>query len=423
MGETMSPRALALCAALGAVFFMITATTFASLGVVLPAMIAEFGWSWATAGLGFTMLALMTGVFSPMAAASLERLGPKLHYAFGGGVICAGYLLLAAADGASAYLVATSMLGAGFALLANVPGTYLVGRAMPIERRSVAIGAYLAAGGFGGVLGPLIANAMIDGGGWRDYWRVSAIFVGAAAFVVVALVERGSPRSSDPDEASKVEDRASLAWTARQAMQTPAFAIIAAALTVAYFCGVTVSTFSVAHLQAAGLAPAVAVLTFSLYSGVNAGARALGGALVRYVNPQKLLCAALLANVVGMLALANAKSASIAIVFAVFDGFAFGMALFATTALLIDYYGLKNSPALLGAANLAATVAMLGPTLAGETADRWGGFTPIFVLYAVGALVAAIAVALMKNPVNTKEAAPAERDTPTSAPAPASREY
>src|SRR3990167_1728617 len=191
MEERMTPRAIALLLALGAIFFLITATTFASLGVILPAMIAEFRWNWGTAGLGFTMLALLTGIFSPVAAASLERLGASLHYALGGAVIVGGYFLLGAVSNVAAYLVATSMLGAGFALLANVPGTYIVGRAAPLKWRNIAIGGYLAAGGAGGVFGPLMANAQVTGGGdWRGYWFASAISAGAIVAVIVALVDK-----------------------------------------------------------------------------------------------------------------------------------------------------------------------------------------------------------------------------------------
>lgn len=402
MEDRLTPRAVALSLALGAIFFLVTATTFASLGVILPAMIAEFQWNWGTAGLGFTMLALMTGVFSPVAASSLERLGARLHYAIGGGVIVGGYLLLGAAENVAAYLAATAMLGAGFALLANVPGTYIVGRAAPLKWRNIAIGGYLAAGGAGGVFGPLIANAHVTGSGdWRGYWFASALAAGAIVALIVALVEKslaqgpGVLRAALADVAPLDGD-----WMPRAAIRTPAFIVISAALSVAYFCGVTVSTWSVAHLQNAGLAPAFAVSMFSLYSGLNAGARAAGGALVRHIDAKVLLAAALLANVVGMSALAVAHSPPVAIVFAVFDGFAFGMALFATTALLIEYFGLKNSPSLLGGANLAATIAMLGPTIAGQTADRWGGFAPIFMIYASAALIAAIAVALMKRPAH-----------------------
>ena len=43
------------------VFFLTTAATFSSLGVVLPAMVAELHWSWGQAGLGFTLLGGFTG--------------------------------------------------------------------------------------------------------------------------------------------------------------------------------------------------------------------------------------------------------------------------------------------------------------------------------------------------------------------------
>jgi len=292
------------------------------------------------------------------------------------------------------------MLGAGFALLANVPGTYIVGRAMPLKWRNPAIGLYLAAGGAGGVFGPLMANAHLQSGAdWRSYWFTSAIIIAVVAAAIGSLADPkyahgpGAFRGAKAEGASEKAD-----WSSRTAMSTPAFLIICIALTIAYFCGVTVSTWSVAHLEKAGFAPVFAVAMFSLYSGLNASARALGGAVVKRINARMLLVAALSANVIGMSALAFASTPPVAFIFAIFDGFAFGMALFATTALLIDYFGLKNSPALLGGANLAATVAMLGPTIAGWTADHWDSFSPIFMIYAGAALIAAILVAMMPVP-------------------------
>jgi MFS transporter, OFA family, oxalate/formate antiporter len=388
----MTLKSSALIVALSLLFFLITATTFASLGVLLPAMIAEFGWSWTTAGLGFTALALATGVFSPVAARALDHFGARALYAAGGAVMGAGFALMAAATGAALYLAAAALIGAGFALLANVAGTYLVGRAATAERRNLLIGAYLAAGGAGGVLGPFMANA--GAGEWRLYWALAAIAVALSSAIVAILAggERGAATEAAPG-ASETAD-----WRPRDAMTTPAFVIIALALTVAYFCGVTVSTWSVAHLQKLGHGPAFAVGMLSLYALANALSRAAGGIAVKAVSAKFLLIAALIGNVAGMTALAFATTHATAIAFAIFDGFAFGMALFATTALIIDYFGLKNSPALLGAVNLAATAAMAGPTIAGWGADKTGGFAPIFLVYAVGALLAAIAVAAMKPP-------------------------
>ncbi len=389
----MTLKSSALIGALSLLFFLITATTFASLGVLLPAMIAEFQWSWTTAGLGFTVLALATGVFSPLAARALDGLGARRLYAAGGAIMALGFAMMAGASGAILYLAAAAFIGAGFALLANVAGTYLVGRAASAKRRSLLIGAYLAAGGAGGVIGPFMANAGTDR--WRLYWGLSAIGVLACAALVAAFA--GDARGAS-EEAAPAEIAAAAPWRTRDAMRTPAFIIIALALTVAYFCGVTVSTWSVAHLQKLGASPAFAVGMLSLYALANALSRAAGGVAVRTISAKRLLIAALIGNVVGMTCLAFATSREIAVAFALFDGFAFGMALFATTALIIDYFGLKNSPALLGAVNLAATAAMAGPTIAGWAADKTGGFAPIFLVYAVAALIAALAVAAMKPP-------------------------
>lgn len=406
----MTLRQISLAVSLGMIFFLITATTFASLGVILPAMIAEFGWSWTTAGLGFTVLALLTGVFSPIAAKSLERLGARLHYAVGGIIMTAGYLLLAAATDVVSYLAATALLGAGFALLANVTGAYLVGRAAPPAWRTIAIGAYLSAGGAGGVFGPLIANAIITtGADWRLFWTASALAAACVSAVIVLLTGEASLRAAgaDPQDGASEDNAAETArWTASAAMKTPAFMAIAAALTIAYFCGVTVSTWSVTHLQNLGFGSSVAVAMLSLYSGSNAGARALGGIAARRIDAKTLLVAALLANAIGMTALAFATSLPVAIAFALFDGFAFGMALFATTVLMIEYFGLKNSPALLGSANLLATIAMAGPTIAGKTADLYGDFAPIFIVYALAALTVAVAVLMIANPNGAAATAP-----------------
>mgnify|MGYP000498255559 CR=1 FL=1 len=77
-------------AGLSAAFFLAAGATFASLGVVLPAMIETLRWSWAEAGLGFTTLALFTGLFSPVAAESLKRLGLRGNYAAGGAAMASG---------------------------------------------------------------------------------------------------------------------------------------------------------------------------------------------------------------------------------------------------------------------------------------------------------------------------------------------
>lgn len=405
----ISLRAAGLFIVLSLIFFHITATTFASLGVVLPAMIAELQWSWTEAGFGFTALALFTGVFSPVAAVSLKRLGLRGNYALGGAVMCAGFALLVITNGLALYLTAASLLGAGFALLANVPSVYVVAQTLTARMRATMIGVYLAGGGLGGVAGPLIANALISGGAdWRLYWELSLVSIATLSILFFLLADRRFMRDK-PSEQSAVENpppgahTAPRDWTVSEALRSPAFYVIGGALMAAYFCGVSVSSWAVTHLTGLGLSAGFASAMLSLHAASNALARAAGGIGVKFIRARFLLLSGLAAEAIGMVALSFASDPVTAIIFALFEGYAFGMILFATTVLQIEYFGLKNSPAILGAMNLFATVAMLGPTLTGITGDVFGSFSPIFIAYGFIAAILVVAGLIIHNPNRSAE--------------------
>ena len=401
----VSKRAAGLYLVISLIFFHVTAATFASLGVVLPSMIAELQWSWTEAGFGFTALALFTGLFSPVAAESLKRLGLRGNYAAGGAAMASGFLLLGAAASLPSYLVATSLLGAGFALLANVPRTFVIAQTVSPKRRNFLIGAYLAAGGAGGVAGPLMAHALIEGGDdWRLYWRLAAaVSVGlTAAFLIFAdsrfLGANPSAGAQAPEADAEADKAAPREWTLKEALRSPGFYLIGAALMAAYFCGVSVSSWAVTHLTGLGLSAGFASAMLSLHAASNALARAAGGVAVKKIRARHLLISGLAAEMIGMLALSFADAPAVAVVFALFEGYAFGMILFATTVLAIEYFGVRNSPAILGAMNLFATIAMLGPTLTGMTGDAFGSFSPIFIAYGLGAGALALFALLVHNP-------------------------
>ena len=408
----VSLRAGGLFVILSLIFFHITATTFASLGVVLPAMIAELNWSWTEAGFGFTVLALFTGLFSPVAAASLKRLGLRGNYGLGGAAMAIGFALLASTKGLFVYLAATSFLGAGFALLANVPSVFVVAQTVRDTARNMSVGIYLAAGGVGGVAGPLLANALLAADyDWRLYWRLAFVvtLLLTGLFMLVADSRYAkSDDGADTDDNTALEKRAydenareqtaGRDWTLKEALRSPAFYLIGGALMAAYFCGVSVSSWAVSHLIDFGLSAGFASAMLSLHAASNAIARAAGGFAVKFARARYLLLIGLAAEAVGMIALSMASTPTLAIIFALFEGFAFGMILFATTVLQIEYFGLKNSPAILGAMNLFATVAMLGPVLTGAVGDASGSFSPIFVVYGLAAGALALAGLFIHNP-------------------------
>ena len=85
-------------------------------------------------------------------------------------------------------------------------------------------------------------------------------------------------------------------------------------------------------------------------------------------------------------------------IFAVGEGFGFGMCIFATAVLLVNYFGPANNPEIFGTFNLITTAAMIGPFVGGKVADTFGGFGRVFQAYALILLVMVVITAMMRPP-------------------------
>lgn len=76
---------------LGLVYFLTTATTFTSLGVVLPGMLRELNWSWTDAGFGFTLLGLTCGLSSFLPSLLIRKTNVRLTLLAGLLLFLAGF--------------------------------------------------------------------------------------------------------------------------------------------------------------------------------------------------------------------------------------------------------------------------------------------------------------------------------------------
>ncbi len=384
-------------------FFFITAATFSSLGVALPYMIEEYAWSWSEAGAGFSLLALMVGLTGALPAWTIRRGGIRATYVSGAAVMACGFILIAAGTGLHLYWAGAGLLGVGFALCATVPGIHLINDWLP-ERRSFAIGLYMTLGGLGAVAGPPLVTAII---GHTDSWRLHWwAMTGAtlALMLLAAIFIRPRPTGADATAAPQQEEtsaqvfRTRADWRYREALRTPQYYVIVAALTLTLLCTLTMNSWAFTHLGMLGISTALATLALSAAGAVNALSRALGGLLATRIDPKWLLVAALVSEMIGMLALSVADNPLILTVFAIGEGFGFGLCFLATALLLLNYFGERDNPELLGTMNFLTTIAMIGPVLAGYLAGKSGGFSGAFQLNAALLLLLIVVVAAMKPP-------------------------
>ncbi len=387
-------------------FFFITAATFSSLGVALPYMIEEYSWSWSEAGTGFSLLALMVGLAGALPAWTIRRFGIKATYVIGSLVMACGFILIAAGAGLYRYWAGASLLGVGFALCATVPGIHLINDWLP-ERRSFAIGLYMTLGGLGAVAGPPLVTSII---GLTDSWRMHWWSMTAAMLILMLLAgafltrrtregnDAGTPGAPDEEASSDKVFKTKADWRYRDALRTPQYYIIVAALTLTLFCTLTMNSWAFTHLGMLGISTAMATLALSAAGAVNALSRALGGMLATRIDPKWLLVAALIGELIGMLALSVADNPIMLAIFAAGEGFGFGMCFLATALLLLNYFGEKDNPELLGTMNFLTTAAMIGPVLAGYIGAKAGGFSIVFQLNATLLLALIVIVAVMKPP-------------------------
>ena len=389
-----------------AFFFFITAATFTSLGVVLPYMIEDLSWSWPQAGTGFSLLALMVGLAGTLPAWTIRRFGVKATYVIGSAFMACGFVLISLTSGLYQYWVGASLLGVGFALCATVPGIHLISNWLP-DKRSFAIGLYMTLGGLGAVAGPAIVTLIVSNtDSWRVHWWSMTAAILALMLLAIAFVNNQPPENDNADAANTLKEektsdkvfKTKTAWRYRDALRTPQYYVIVAALTLTLFCTLTMNSWAFTHLGMLGISTALATLALSADGAVNALSRALGGMIASRIDPKWLLVAALIGEMVGMLALSVADSPGVLVIFAVCEGFGFGMCFLATALLLLNYFGEKDNPEILGTMNFITTAAMLGPVIAAYIAAKAGGFSIAFQLNAALMLIITIAVIAMKPP-------------------------
>lgn len=390
-------RPFATLAALSALFFLATAGTFSSLGVVLPAMVAALGWSWTQAGLGFTILAVVCGLASYAPTLVIRTLGVRATLGLGGMALAAGFGCLAQAHGVGAYYLGAALEGLGFALTAIIPGAYVL--AHTFRRVSAALGVYFTLGGLGGVAGPwLYLLAAAAPGGWRGYWAlmaVASLLLGLLAALVTRVDAAPAAEPAAVEATGRPRPpifRTARAWRVGEALASWPFWVIVAAYTANLLCEVTVNSASVAHLTGRGVGAAAAGAALSLQAAVSVGARALGGWMGERVDPKRLVMAALALLATGLIVLARAHGATGVGAYALMVGAGYGLNYLAATVLLLNYYGRERNLELFSTVCLISTAAAAGPVLAGVVKDATGGFGPAF--YGIAATTALVLAAV-----------------------------
>lgn len=376
--------------------FMLNACTFNGLGVILPYMVSELGWAWATAGLGFTLLGMACGLSGLLPALLIRRIGVARTMLTGGVILLAGFSCFATAHSASVYYLGTILVGIGYSLCGTVPGVNVISHSF--DRRSTAVGIYFTVGGLGAVVGPLIAYATQElTHEWRFYWVGAAVVaVILSIFAAIVTMDRASEGNEEEQEKRKTEMQQG--WTARAAMHTAQYYVVVGAYTAFLLINTTVHGFAVQHLSETGLSMGGAATVMSAIALISAIGSTVAGVAGEKFGARELTLLSLSATAIGALALIGGGNWMTVGVAVVGLGIGFGFSYVSTAMLLLDLFGKRANLELYSTMSLISTIAAAGPALGGLVRDHLGSFGLVFLGCAVIGFLFVLAVLWLRRP-------------------------
>ncbi len=353
-------------------------------GLFLAPMSAEFGWGREVFAFAIALQNLIWGIAQPFTGALADRFGAGRVVLLGGLLYAVGLVLMGHADSAASLSLSAGLLigiglsGTSFSVILGA-----VGRAVPLERRSMAMGISAAAGSFG-------QFAMLPGTlgliGWLG-WSSALLALGLLVALIVPLagLMRDRPLPVQAHEQS-------LGEALREACAHPGFWLLALGFFVCGFQVVFIGVHLPAYLVDRHLPATVGTTVLALVGLFNVFGTYIAGWLGGRWSKPRLLTALYLIRGLVILAFIWAP-------LSVWSAYAFGIAMGLlwlstvplTNGTVATLFGVRNLSMLGGIVFLFHQLgAFLGGWLGGYVYDHTGNYDLVWQISILLSLLAGL---------------------------------
>ena len=383
MSQQLS-RAAVMAIACGAFILLLSFGIRSNFGLFLQPMSLEFGWGREVFALAMAIQNLLWGISQPFVGAIADKWGTARTVVGGGLLYALGvYLMSTTASPPELYFSGGVLIG--LALSGTSFGVVLaaVGRSVPPERRSVALGITTAVGSLGQFLLPPIGQAFLSAYGWQTALLLLAL--GSLAMVLAAGGVRGRMATLAHGE-----------QTIREALEEARRHSGYLYLTAGFFvCGWHVAFIAVhlpAYLADGGLSTEIAAWCLALVGLCNVIGSYVAGVLGGRFSKRYCLSALYAARSVLILAfIALPLSAASALTFSALIGLLWLSTVPLTSGLVAQIFGPRYMATLFGIVFLSHQIgSFLGIWLGGYLYDAYGSYDVIWWLSIALGLVAAL---------------------------------
>ena len=392
----------------GCVIVLVGFAIRASFGVFQIPISNEFGWLRADFSFAIAIQNLFWGIGQPLFSMLAEKYGDRKAIITGAicyavGLVLSSYAITPGQHQLLEMVVGFGIAGTGFGVILAV-----VGRAASDKHRSMALGVATAAGSAGQIVGPPLAQYLLQSMPWQN------VFLVFAAMILLALFALFYMKVPPPQKAQKLDE--SLGSVLKKAFKDPTFAFIF----IGFFsCGYQLA-FITAHFPAfitemcAAISPDSIMKTIGVSSTSTLGAVAIsvigvfniGGTLLagwlgsRYSRKYLLASIYLLRTIVAAAFILNPITPSTVVLFSAIMGSLWLATVPLTSGLIAQIYGLRYMGTLYGLVFFSHQLGgFMGVWLGGSLYDLFGNYNIVWWIgVGVGALSALIHLPIDERP-------------------------
>lgn len=385
-------------------------TFFYSFTAFFNPIVEEFGWSYAATSFAASLRGIEGGIASPLVGLAVDRYGARRLLFLGSILSGLGFIFLSRIQSLWSFYLLFVFLSVGSSLLFPIPGWAAVTNWF-VKQRGKALGLLSTAIGMGGML-IYFVNWLIGCCGWR----MTMVIIGIGMWVIgipCSLMVRHSPEpyglSPDgrtslkpplrtPEWVDKKEERGSQEYSAREAMKTHVFWILAVTMTISGGSVHAVFVHIMPYLINMDFNRQIASLVASLLVFISIAGRFGFGTLTHRVNSKYLLALGLLMQTLGLLILFRMQTLWQAMLFIMLFGPGYGGVITLRLTLQAECFGRKAFGTIQGAIMAIMILGtMTGPFLTGMYYDSYGDYRKVWLIMAIAILIV-IPLALKADP-------------------------
>ncbi len=357
-------------------------------GLWLQPITQEQGWTRQTFAFAIAVQNLSWGVFGIFAGMLADRFGAFRVIAGGAVVYALGLVGMALSPtGLLFTLTAGVLIGAAQAGTTYAVIYGVIGRNIPAEKRSWAMGVAAAAGSFGQFLMVPVEGFLISGLGWQQ-----ALLVLSGAVLLIAPLAFGL-REKSFGSGQTVPREQTILQALKEAFKYPSFQLLMAGYFVCGFQVVFIGVHMPSYLRDKGLSPQVASYALALIGLFNVFGTYAAGALGQRMAKKNILAFIYLTRaVVIAVFLAAPLSPASVYIFSSVMGLLWLSTIPPTNAVVAQIFGIQHLSMLSGFVFFSHQIgSFLGVWLGGFLYDRSGSYNIVwYITIALGVLAALV---------------------------------